>query len=356
MTAKLRSEIPVRYVDLGRLSLMTKLSRALGGIHFQLIWRRPSYGIVRRAGLFYVAILLLCNAASALAQADQSPTEETVITQYGVPGSSSSSEPGPIGADPSTTNTADICGFGNLGHCLKDIAQDQLGLWSSPARLKAKDVLWLAPFAVATAVAFSTDSNTSQKLGFNPQRINLSNKFSDLGSGYATVGFGAALWSIGTLTHHNHIAETGRLGLEAIADAFLIDETMKLATNRQRPYENLVERGEVWEHGTQGMANSSFPSGHAITTWALARVVAGEYPNKWVQLGAYSVAAVVSIARVTSQNHFPSDVLVGSTLGYLIGGYVVHHHASGTPGRITSIVPVVSPPSRTYGMALEFRP
>jgi len=319
----------------------------------QPIWRRPSY-IARRAGLAYAAILLFFNTGSALAQADQSPNEETANTQYALPGGSL--EPDPTGAYPSTSDTADICRFRNLPQCLKDIAHDQLGLWSSPSRVRPKDAFWLVPFAAATVIALRTDSDTSQDLGFNPQRINLSNKLSDLGSGYATVGFGAALWSIGTLTHHDHFAETGRLGLEAIADAFLIDEAMKLATNRQRPYENLVERGQFWEHGTQGIANSSFPSGHAITTWALARVVAGEYPNRWIQLGAYSVATVVSIARVASQNHFPSDVLVGGTLGYLIGGYVVHHHASGTPGRITSIVPVVSPASQTYGMALGFRP
>jgi hypothetical protein len=32
----------------------------------------------------------------------------------------------------------------------------------------------------------------------------------------------------------------------------------------------------------------------------------------------------VSVSRVLAREHFPSDVLVGSTLGYLIGGYVVH--------------------------------
>ena len=319
----------------------------------QSIWRRSSCRTARR-GLAYAAVLLFFNTVSALAQADQSPNEETPNAQYA--GLGDSSEPDPTRPYPSTSHTTDICGFRNLPQCLTDIGHDQLGLWSSPARLKTKDVLWLAPFAVATVIAFRTDSDTSQDLGFNPQRVSLSNKFSDLGSGYATVGFGTALWSIGVLTHHDHFAETGRLGLEAIADAFLVDEAMKLATNRQRPYENLVERGEFWEQGTRGMANSSFPSGHAITTWALARVVAEEYPDTWVRLGAYSVATIVSIARVTSQNHFPSDVLVGGTLGYLIGGYVVHHHASGTPGRIKSIMPVVSPASRTYGMAFEFRP
>jgi hypothetical protein len=315
----------------------------------------PSCGCSWPSWLAWIAILAALNTTSALAQTNQSASEETASAQY-----SYSSSSGVSAADPSVafpaSNTPDNCSLRKLPQCLKDVAHDQVGLWSSPARLKPRDALWLVPFVAATVVAFRTDSDNSEDLGFNPQRISVSNKLSDLGSAYATVGFGAAFWSLGTLTHHDHFAETGRLGLEAIVDATLVDEVMKLATNRQRPYQNFVERGDFWEDGTRGMAYSSFPSGHAITTWALARVVAAEYPEWWVQVGAYSVAAVVSVARVTSQNHFPSDVIVGSTLGYLIGGYVVHHHASGAAGRITSILPIASPASRTYGMVFEFRP
>jgi membrane-associated phospholipid phosphatase len=42
-------------------------------------------------------------------------------------------------------------------------------------------------------------------------------------------------------------------------------------------------------------------------------------------IAAYSLAAGVSITRVLGQEHFPSDVLVGSACGWLIGRYVVHH-------------------------------
>ena len=38
---------------------------------------------------------------------------------------------------------------------------------------------------------------------------------------------------------------------------------------------------------------------------------------------AYAFALAISASPVTSRQHFPSDVLVGGTFGYLIGGYVV---------------------------------
>ena len=74
--------------------------------------------------------------------------------------------------------------------------------------------------------------------------------------------------------------------------------------------------------------SDSIPSGHAIESWAFARVIASEYPNKLTQVGLYAFATAVSISRVTSRRHFPSDTLVSSVFGYLIGGYVVRHHAA----------------------------
>jgi len=55
-------------------------------------------------------------------------------------------------------------------------------------------------------------------------------------------------------------------------------------------------------------------------------VVASEYPGILTQITAYSLAAGVSVTRVLAQQHFPSDVLAGSAIGWMIGRYVVHRH------------------------------
>jgi hypothetical protein len=48
---------------------------------------------------------------------------------------------------------------------------------------------------------------------------------------------------------------------------------------------------------------------------------------------SYGAASAISIARITSLNHFPSDVLVGSTLGYFIGREVyATRHDRDLPG------------------------
>ncbi len=59
---------------------------------------------------------------------------------------------------------------------------------------------------------------------------------------------------------------------------------------------------------------------------------------------------------MTARQHFPSDVLVGGTLGYLIGGYVVRHRAAEGVDSGFSFVPVVDVATRTFGANIGLRP
>ncbi len=60
--------------------------------------------------------------------------------------------------------------------------------------------------------------------------------------------------------------------------------------------------------------------------WSAATVLAHEYPGPLTKFLAYGLATGISVARVTGRQHFPSDVLVGSGLGYLIGRQVYARH------------------------------
>src|SRR6266852_5921205 len=108
---------------------------------------------------------------------------------------------------------------------------------ASPLRLRSRDALWLVPFAGATAVAIHYDPRAQQELGIDHSRIDASNAISQFGSTYATIGAGGTFYLIGRLSHNDHLAETGRLGTEAVIDATLVAEALKLATNRERPDE-----------------------------------------------------------------------------------------------------------------------
>ena len=74
-------------------------------------------------------------------------------------------------------------------------------------------------------------------------------------------------------------------------------------------------------------SSPSFTSLHSQLSWTAASVIAHEYPNSYTALLAYGAATTVSIARVTGRDHFPSDVVIGSAMGWLIGRqiYKAHH-------------------------------
>ena len=57
-------------------------------------------------------------------------------------------------------------------------------------------------------------------------------------------------------------------------------------------------------------------------TWALASVIAHEYPKSWVKFMAYGFASTVVVSRVGARKHFPGDVVAGAGLGWFIGDYL----------------------------------
>src|SRR5262249_31882423 len=157
--------------------------------------------------------------------------------------------------------------------------------------------------------------------GDNLDRLRISHDISDIGSLYVTGGIAAGFYVTGRISHNERARETGLLAGEALIDTGIVASALKLVSQRQRPPKD-NSSGEFWDGG------SSFPSGHAITSWALAEVIAEEYGQNrpLVRVGAYGFAAAISISRYTGRNHFLSDVLVGSTMGFLIGRYVYKQH------------------------------
>jgi membrane-associated phospholipid phosphatase len=302
-----------------------------------------------------IFIALICGSAPASAQTTNSSGEQGQEAQP-ISGSSSSSS-GQVSEDPQQPSTQPvICGVTHLGRCLKDIGHDQAGIWTSPLHIQPKDAFWLVPFAAGTGVALHYDAQAQQNLGIDQTRIDASNIISGFGSPYATLGGAAGLYFLGLRTHNEHLAETGRLGAEAIIDSLLVVNALKLATNRERPNEGNGQGG-FWPHGTRSYeVDGSFPSGHAAESFALARVIASEYPSKPVQIAAYAFALAISTSRVTARQHFPSDVLVSGTFGYLIGGYVVRHHSTENVASGFSFVPVVDASTHTFGAIVALRP
>jgi membrane-associated phospholipid phosphatase len=108
-------------------------------------------------------------------------------------------------------------------------------------------------------------------------------------------------------------SRTGYASVEAGATAFVLATGLKYAVGRARPSSGLGNRKFNWL--TSDDAHASFPSRHAMAAWGLATPFALEYDMPWL----YGVAAVTNLARIGSREHWVSDTVASSVLGYGIG-------------------------------------
>lgn len=123
--------------------------------------------------------------------------------------------------------------------------------------------------------------------------------------------------------------KTAELSTKAYALSGVITIVGKGFFNRERPREATKDGGK-W-YGPKGLLekdkwweNVSFPSGHTSSAFAVATVIAERYKkNKLTFISAYSLATLVGLSRITQDAHWLSDVLVGASIGYLSGKYIV---------------------------------
>jgi len=206
-------------------------------------------------------------------------------------------------------SSGDSPGARFAGH-FADFLGDQKQIWTSPARARWSDATWLVPLGGIAAGLFVTDHQYSASLSQNPTTISHYKTVSNYGVA-GLIGAGAGLYLFSFPTHNEHWRETGFLAGEAALNSLVTVEALKYSLGRERPYQGNGS-GPFFQGGT------SFPSEHAAAAWSIAGVFAHEYPGTLPKLFAYGMASAVSFSRVRARQHFPSDVLVGSVLGFLI--------------------------------------
>jgi membrane-associated phospholipid phosphatase len=108
-------------------------------------------------------------------------------------------------------------------------------------------------------------------------------------------------------------SRVGFAATEAGFAAALASTGLKYAVGRARPSAELGNR-EFSAFGNDA-GNSAFPSRHTSVAWAVATPFALEYNAPWL----YGVAFATNLARVGSREHWLSDTVAGSLLGYGLG-------------------------------------
>jgi hypothetical protein len=200
----------------------------------------------------------------------------------------------------------------------KHILLDQKAIWTSPAKVRGDDAVWLVPLGGLAATLFVTDRETSGHLNMNKNTLNRYDNISTYGA-YAMVGVGGGLYVLGYWHADDQKRETALLSGEAAIDSLAVTESLKYTLGRARPFQE-NGAGDFWQGGT------SFPSEHSAIAWSIAGILAHEYPGPLTEAFSYGMASLISVSRIKARQHFPSDVLVGSAIGWLTSEYVYRTH------------------------------
>ena len=201
----------------------------------------------------------------------------------------------------------------------RNILIDQKNFWTTPFHMTQSQWQWTVPLAFIGAGLLASDTAIQEHVPGSASTASRAVTFSN-GGVAALAGVGAAMYLWGYSKGRDEPRETGLLAGQAGIDAFIQTEVFKYMFGRERPSTG-DGKGKFFQGGT------SFPSAHAASSWAIASVIAHEYPGPITQILAYGAAGGISVARIIGRQHFTTDVLVGSALGWYTGRQVFRTHS-----------------------------
>ena len=152
---------------------------------------------------------------------------------------------------------------------------------------------------------------------------------------HGTIWVVALVWLGARLARWHRAAEFGLRGVEAIAVSSAICGIAKALAGRARPF---VTPGEPWHwefsRGWTDARYFSMPSGHSTAAFAFAAATSatlargGPVRRAIIVILAFLSAILVAFARMYTNYHWLSDVVVGALLGTSTGLLITRWHAS----------------------------
>lgn len=186
------------------------------------------------------------------------------------------------------------------------LQEDLLEIYTAPLSLEpGPTISWLALFGFA----LTSDQNVRDYALDNqsPGRDSFFSSITHLGHPAVGLAIASGLAIAGEDQVAHKLAN-------AVIYSGLSTQAIKIIVGRPRPYvENQSAKPLIWDDNYW-----SFPSGHAASAFALARVLAKEYPEYKVLF--YGGAVLVGLSRIYLDKHYTSDVVMGAAIGLYAGG------------------------------------
>lgn len=250
-----------------------------------------------------LAVLASCSAVAYSQMATQTPS----------PDKGSSSQTAPSQTQAFSPPKVDIKSLP------KNLFIDQKDFWTAPFHFSGKQWEWVVPSLALGGLLIKADNNIEKHVPTSKSTVSHAVTASNAGVGVLAAS-GAGLFLLGHIQSDDQKRETGILAGEAAIGVLADTEVFKYAAGRERPFTGSGT-------GRFFVGGDSFPSEHSSVSWAIASVIAHEYPGPLTQILAYGAAGGVSAARWAGQKHFASDVIIGAALGWYMGRQVYRTHS-----------------------------
>jgi membrane-associated phospholipid phosphatase len=135
-----------------------------------------------------------------------------------------------------------------------------------------------------------------------------------IGSTPVILGGAFGAYFAGRATHITWIQHLGMDEIEATLLSEGLTEGLKVIIRRPRPLQVDGNQSNTY----------SFPSGHAMLTFATATVLQ-QHLGYRAAIPTYAIASYVAMSRLHDNRHYASDVVFGAALGVVVGRSVTFH-------------------------------
>ena len=222
----------------------------------------------------------------------------------------------------------------------KVFVSDGAAFYSSPVRFTSKDWIYTGAGIAGFGLLITQDKNLKSSIsGGNTSGVlwNIVRNYGDV----KYAGFGSGLiYFTGLVSRNELIRETGRMLLQSLVYSGSLTLLLKTITARSRPYYSENQYEFNWFENNND--KFSFPSGHSTVAFAVSTVFAEKIDTWWSRAGVYSIAALTAYSRVHDNQHWVSDAVLGSLIGFGSGYFVVHHNDDCRKKQKFSILPAVN--------------